>query len=184
MRINNKKGFVLAEAIIVGTFVLTLFTFLFLNVVPLVGKYESIEKYDTINGAYNTNLIRTMILQDNNSKKILELGGSSYKNYTKETLCKEDVIENVNFCSTLLGEDFLNVRKIYITWFRTNKIKATSIDDYDTMDRATRDYIAHLPDYSTPAGDIYAQYKRIIVYYNDGSFANIEIKVAENNSNN
>ena len=48
MKKMNKKGFLLAEAIVVGVFVLSLFTFLFVNVVPLVGQYEAMEKYDTI----------------------------------------------------------------------------------------------------------------------------------------
>ena len=65
MKKLNKKGFLIAESIIVGVFVLSLFTFLFVNVVPLVGQYEAREKYDTINGAYNANLVRTMILEDN-----------------------------------------------------------------------------------------------------------------------
>ena len=84
MKKMNKKGFLLAEAIVVGVFVLSLFTFLFVNVVPLVGQYEAMEKYDTINGAYNANLIRTMILEDDNSEEILNLGSNPYKIYERE----------------------------------------------------------------------------------------------------
>ena len=57
MKKSNEKGFLLAEAIVVGVFVLSLFTFLFVNVVPLVGRYEVAENYDTIDAIYNTNLI-------------------------------------------------------------------------------------------------------------------------------
>ena len=66
MKKINKKGFVLAEAIVVAVFVLSLFVFLFSNLVPLVGQYEAHEKYDTIDSVYNTNLIRTMIMSDSN----------------------------------------------------------------------------------------------------------------------
>ena len=49
--------------------------------------YEAMEKYDTINGAYNANLIRTMILEDDNSEEILNLGSNPYKIYEREDLC-------------------------------------------------------------------------------------------------
>ena len=53
MKKNNQRGFVLVEAIVVAVFVLSLFTFLFVNVVPLVGMYERRLNYDTIDGVYN-----------------------------------------------------------------------------------------------------------------------------------
>ena len=44
MKKRNEKGFLLAESIIVGVFVLSLFTFLFVNIIPLVGEYENEDK--------------------------------------------------------------------------------------------------------------------------------------------
>lgn len=178
MKKMNKKGFLLAEAIVVGVFVLSLFTFLFVNVVPLVGQYEAMEKYDTINGAYNANLIRTMILEDDNSEEILNLGSNPYKIYEREDLCSDKNLDKENYCWKLLGDTYLNVDKIYITWYRTERIKATSLKNDVDFDRAARDYIASLDDYKQPAGATYDNYKRIIVCYNDGTFANIEVKVA------
>ena len=64
MKKNNEKGFILAEAIVVGVFILSLFTFLFMNIIPLIGKYEAVEKYDTIDSVYNTNMIRMLILEN------------------------------------------------------------------------------------------------------------------------
>ncbi len=178
MKKMNKRGFLLAEAIVVGVFVLSLFTFLFVNVVPLVGQYEAMEKYDTINGAYNANLIRTMILEDDNSEEILNLGSNPYKIYEREDLCSDKNLDKENYCWKLLGDTYLNVDKIYITWYRTERIKATSLKNDVDFDRAARDYIANLDDYKQPAGATYDNYKRIIVSYNDGTFANIEVKVA------
>lgn len=179
MKKMNKKGFLLAESIIVGVFVLSLFTFLFVNVVPLVGQYEAREKYDTITGVYNAHLVRTMILEDTKAESILELNDLPYKYYEREDLCSNDNIEKVNYCTKLLGDSYLNVDKIYITWYRTETIKKFSKNNDFDFDRATRDYIDSLDGFKQPSGSTYDNYKRIIVYYNDGTFANIEVKVAE-----
>lgn len=175
MKTINKKGFVLAEAIVVGVFVLSLFTFLFVNIIPLVGKYEEQEMYDTIDGVYATNLIRAMILGDDNMSTVLTLGDESYALYTPETFCIK--LNKANYCKKLLSKDYLNVKKIYITWYRASSIKNVANNNNDDFDRATRDYITNLEDFSQPTGTIYEKYKRVIVYYNDGSFANMELEV-------
>ena len=179
MKKLNKKGFLIAESIIVGVFVLSLFTFLFVNVVPLVGQYEAREKYDTINGAYNANLVRTMILEDNKMEQVLELNNLPYKIYEREDLCTVENLEKANYCTKLLGDAYLNVDKIYITWYRTEEIKKASRNNDIDFNRAARDYIDSLDGYKQPSGSTYDNYKRIIVQYNDGGFANIEVKISE-----
>ncbi len=186
MKKNNEKGFLLAEAIVVGVFVLSLFVFLFVNVVPLVGKYEEYEKYDTIDGVYNANMVRAMIMEDDNMNKILELGSEIYKAYTPEVLCNNLVKKN--YCKVLLGKSYLNVKKVYVTWYRLesntgvgNGIKKAAKEPKNSIefDRATSDYIDSLDSFSTPAGDTYKKYHRLIIQYDDDSFANIEVKVSE-----
>ena len=172
MKKCNRKGFLLAEAIIVGVFVLSLFTFLFVNIVPLVGKYESFEKYDTVEGTYNTHLIRLMILNSERAVDILKLGSRSYVEYEPDALCS--LINDTNYCETLLGKNYLDVNKIYITWYGPKKIKESSLN----FDRATRDYIDSLIEYNEPSFN--NTYKRLIIRYNDDTFANIEMMVEEN----
>ena len=175
MKKINKKGFILVEAIVVGVFVLSLFTFLFVNIIPLIGKYEEQEMYDTIDGIYNTNLIRAMILGDDNMNAVLTLGDTPYVLYTPATFCAK--LNKVNYCNKLLSKDYLNVKKIYITWYRTNSIKNVAKNANNDFDRATRDYIANIDNFSQPTGAIYEKYKRIIIYYDDGSFTNMELEV-------
>ena len=42
MKLLNKKGFALVETLIVTTFVMTIFIFVYQNLVPLIGEYEKI----------------------------------------------------------------------------------------------------------------------------------------------
>jgi len=179
MKKNNEKGFLLIEAIVVAVFVLSLFTFIFINIIPLVGKYETEEQYDTVDGAYNANLVRMMIMKDENINDILHLGELPYKGYKLTEIC--EVTKDKSYCTELLG--ILYVKKIYITWYRTDKIKSVinqkGPDNKPLFDRATRDYVDNMEKYTKPSSSIYDKYKRIIVQYEDGSFANIEVKKGE-----
>lgn len=49
---KNKRGFILIELLIVAVFTASLFTFLYVNILPLMGDYEQKEKYDTIDTKY------------------------------------------------------------------------------------------------------------------------------------
>ena len=53
MKKLNKKGFVLAETLIVTVFVMTIFTLLYVNFFPLLGEYAKREFYDDIDSKYD-----------------------------------------------------------------------------------------------------------------------------------
>lgn len=52
---KNNKGFVLAEAIVVAVFVLGMFTYLAMNVFPLITKYDKAINYNDPNEVYLAN---------------------------------------------------------------------------------------------------------------------------------
>ena len=54
---KNNKGFVLAEAIIVSVFVLGMFTYLVMNVIPLISRYERVVNYDNPQEIYLANTL-------------------------------------------------------------------------------------------------------------------------------
>lgn len=54
---KNSKGFVLAEAIIVSVFVLGMFTYLAMNVIPLISRYERVVNYDNPQEIYLANTL-------------------------------------------------------------------------------------------------------------------------------
>ena len=45
---NNKKGFALMEALVVTVFVAIVFAFLYINLIPIMSRYEAEDKYDTV----------------------------------------------------------------------------------------------------------------------------------------
>lgn len=49
----NKKGFVLAETLVVAVFMATIFTIIYVNFYPLIGEYEKREFYDDLDSKYD-----------------------------------------------------------------------------------------------------------------------------------
>lgn len=60
---KNNKGFVLAEAIIVSVFVLGMFTYLAMNVIPLIARYERVTNYDNPQEIYLANTLYVEMLK-------------------------------------------------------------------------------------------------------------------------
>ncbi len=62
---KNNKGFVLAETLVVTVFVMLIFTIIYANFYPILGKYQEREFFDDIDSKYNTYWIKRF-LQDEN----------------------------------------------------------------------------------------------------------------------
>ena len=67
---KNNKGFVLAEAIIVSVFVLGMFTYLAMNVIPLISRYERVVNYDNPQEIYLANTLYEEMLNVENINNI------------------------------------------------------------------------------------------------------------------
>lgn len=101
----NNKGFVLVETLVVSVFVVTVFTFLYINVIPLIGSYEEEVNYDSIDTKYIGNL-----------------AGNNLKHYLNIAY-KREIIDAM--------EATLNDGALYIEISDCDK-EITFTDDYDT----------------------------------------------------
>lgn len=189
MKKIDTKGFVMVETIVVAVFVISICTFLFANFLPLIGDYERVREYDTVNSKYKMHEIKKMILRDIDNNINLE---TIFKNLPSEEgfikysiietkegettvisheLC--NVLDSKKYCNKLLSENYLDVKDIIITSFKLSKIKSTinNLNDH----RVLKEYIDYLPSYSK-YGVRYNDYYRIIASFNDGTVANIEVQ--------
>ncbi len=186
----DSRGFVIVETIVVAVFIIGICTFLFANFLPLIGDYERVSNYDDLDSKYKTHEIRKMILREianDNSKKTIfssRLSSSSfYYSYSSynvnngEEIIKKyeicDELNNPNYCNKLLGESFLNVKEIIVTPFKLSSSKQEIKNDTN-VSRAVKEYIEYLPSYSKYSSK-YDSYYRIIVVFNNGNIANIEV---------
>ena len=190
MKKIDTRGFIMVETIVVAVFVIGICTFLFANFLPLMGDYERISDYDMLSSKYKVHEIRKMILKDlNNNSEIASLftsipsdkGYDRYSNYIEEvegkTIIKNRLCDNLNsknYCNKLLGKDYLDIKEIYITYFKLTKIKGSIKNLSGDGTRPIKEYIEYLPSYSNYSSR-YNDYYRLIVLFNDGKLANIEV---------
>lgn len=90
----NKKGFVLAETLVVTIFVLLIFTILYNNAVPLLGRYQQLSYYDDLDMTYDLYHIRKLVESDTNYETIVN------SNYTI-LQCSNGTIANYTECNNL-----------------------------------------------------------------------------------
>ena len=68
---KNKKGFVLTETLIVTVFLISIFTFVYVSIIPLLGKYDDLtSRSSNIDIVYKLYYIRNMINNDTNKTTI------------------------------------------------------------------------------------------------------------------
>ena len=171
----NKKGFVLVETIITSVFVLGLFAFIVANILPIIGEYEKAGDYDSIESIYDAHLIRKMILKGDETKvaKLLTLPDDDSKKFylfDKDDICV--YLSNENYCRALLSRSYLDVKEMVITSY---EIKDGFVAASKNFDRGLREYIAQMQKYKSNIPTAYNYANRLIVYFNDGRMANIEI---------
>ena len=95
---KNNKGFVLAEAIIVSVFVLGMFTYLAMNVIPLISRYERVVNYDNPQEIYLANTLYEEMVELETSNNVQNRITMSINNNNNVLKCKDSGSVN-NTCT-------------------------------------------------------------------------------------
>ena len=124
---KNNKAFVLTETLVVTTFLVTIMTFIYISIIPLIGKYEDkIERDSNIDVVYKLYHLRKMIQNDSKKSDI-------YNNDVKYITCKD--LENKDKCIQLVNNlELKNFDLIYIKSIKNNINEISS-------DKLLREYL-------------------------------------------
>jgi hypothetical protein len=131
---KNNKGFVLAEAIIVSVFVLGMFTYLAMNVIPLISRYERVVNYDNPQEIYLANTLYEEMLNVENNTNI-----------------NSDIVLSVLVSSTSEGEKGLKLTCVRVT---PNEKCTGSPDFYEELGKALKIEAIYTYDTGKDCGDI------------------------------
>ena len=137
---KEKRGFVIAETIIVGVFVMSMITFIYMNMKPLIGMYESQEKYHEITTMYYTDEIRNMIMyefkQDINNvmltsfrnNRVRLYSGSIYK---PDNFCLQYFIKDKDYCNAILNNpsEEYKIKYLYFIPYNICYLKKILMED-------------------------------------------------------
>ena len=108
---KNKKGFVLTETLVVTVFLVTISTFIYVSIIPLMGRYEDlIERERDLDIVYKLHNFRKLIIEFADEDVIVNGGFNS--NITCDNLNSEGYIA---YCKKMLEQiDLVNYRLIYV----------------------------------------------------------------------
>ena len=189
MKKINKKGFALAEAIVVSVFVLGMFTYLAMNIIPLISKYDAVLKYDNPQEIYAANVLYDEVLSyiytgyseytasdftdmkfdKSNSSIVIDYGGENQDYFL-------ELIDYLGIVNTFWLDD---KRSGINDDYSTNYNKCSGInDDYSTNYRGMRDYCNYL--FSKKGLGNKENYAIFLVEFEDNKFSHFVIMDGEN----
>ena len=173
-KVLNNSGFMLVETLIVGVFIMGIFSLLYTNFFPLIGEYERYRDYDTVESTYVAHWARMIALKGLPDNIYNTAATNGYVDISDCNLYTNS--DGVSSCSSFKAMN--NVSKIYLTTYSTTNFK-NFVKDNNSYDRRFREYIAYLPSYSKNTNKTSATgYYRVIVEYvsNDTyEYGNIEV---------
>ena len=88
----NKRGFALTETLVVVVFLVSIFTFIYVSIIPLIGKYENVINTEKdIDVVYKLYHVRKLIMSDANMDNVTdsEVESINCGNLSKSTLCNK-----------------------------------------------------------------------------------------------
>ena len=111
MKKLNKKGFVLAESIVVSVFVLGIFTYLAVNVIPLVTQYDRAINYDNPQEVYAATILFDELVAYINKYDFYGVNEKNYKFVNLDNMEEEYFkilkkmlkIKNINIDNSCIG---------------------------------------------------------------------------------
>jgi len=176
MKKLNNKGFLLVETIVVATFTLTVLIALFIQFKNLLVSYSNSYNYNTVEGVYNLNNIKTYITQyqasGNSLSKQLQTkinsGGAPYLLiYSQSSGCNTNLsLGDIDYCNTLTNSTTGNFKQIIFTDSNSKKIKEyINTHDDSNITEEMRNIIKQL--------DNVENQNRLIAEYQDNTAATI-----------
>lgn len=188
---DNQKGFLLAESLIVATFVLSLLIFLFVQFKNLSTSYDSGFKYNSVEGLYALDNVKTYLKENaSDDKKIsssLAAQSKPYLTIYSDNKCNDSIgLRGTGYCeelmdaqnlktviftdakiSTIKGENKVANKKYLKDWLRATNLSEAEKNDIFTENM--KDFILRVN-----VKEISHTY-RLIAEFGDGSFATFNV---------
>jgi len=156
MKKMNNKGFMLAETLVVATFLVTTLLFIYVQFNNVTNSYDTSFRYNTVNGLYATKNIVDFVKSDGLDNLKTSINANGY--YIDITNCSTAYFEEADYCQILF--DTLKVKTVLFTKENLTELKNNTLGLTQTM----IDFINYI-DYDT-VNDY-----RIIVEFEDNTLS-------------
>lgn len=161
MKKMNNKGFLLAESLVVSTFVLTVLVLLFVQFRGLFNSYEDSYDYNTVEGIYNLNTMKKYLLNNQSGGDLSsKIGSSGYVTIVRNGTCQTNIgLSGLDYCDALSGE--MGLKTLLFTSSNLSSLNTSN----SMFTQSFKDFLSKLENEN---GE-----DRLIGQFNDGTYASI-----------
>jgi len=162
MKKSLKRGFVMAEMIIVSIVVITALVIIYTQFITVNNGYYRSFNYNSVDDLYALNNVKEFVLEDNFDTIVSSLYGNVYVDLTT---CSSTYFMEYNYCETLL--DTLNITSLIITYEDVTNLK-NELKNNNTLTEGMHAFI------KTISSDKNNKY-RLIAEFDDGRYATLKL---------
>lgn len=184
MEKQNNKGFLLAESLIVATFVISVLIFLFVQFKNLAGDFDKSFKYNTVENLYALDNIKTYLQENSNKEHTLatllsEQNKPYISIYNKnENNClsindSEKYLRGTGYCAELMEQQ--NIKNVIFTYSEIGG--ENGLKSYLRNNLSSDGISENMKNFILKVNDLKGIKKtfRLIAQFNDGSFATFNV---------
>ena len=163
MKKNVNRAFMLVETLIVTTFIFTFLMIIYIQLRSINNSYSKSFTYNMPNSLYNANEVKEYLNNIGTSDLETALTGQYYVDFTS---CSTTYVNDITYCSDLVAKS--GISKVLFT--KEDLTDLTEILGTNRIfDEELNLYIEYIK-FEGVAGEY-----RIIVQYNDGTFASLAL---------
>lgn len=155
MKKTNNRGFMLAETLIVTVFVSGILIYLYIQFSNLNKSYEDSYLYNTVEGLYALEDVKTYIERDNQILEYVDTNIEELK-YIDITDCS--LFTNIDYCKNIFQLE--NIKSVFIT---------TNIVPYEVITQYNEEFITFINKINKEGVEPY----RIVAEFNNTTYATL-----------
>lgn len=160
MKKMNNRGFLLAESLVVSTFVLTILVLLFVQFRGLFNNYEDSYNYNTVEGIYNLNTMKKYLMNNQTNKLSEKISSNGYALVVSDGSCQTNLdLTGLNYCDELVSGMHLKT----LLYTSSNISSLTTSNSLFT--ESFKDFLKRIENVSNK--------NRLIGQFTDGTYATI-----------
>lgn len=152
----KKKGFMLAEVLIVSTILVGTLSFMYVQLRTLTINYNKSFKYNTVDGLYGARIIKDFLTNETN-----------YNEFNQTTFVEKNKINKIDLFNALINE--LGIEKIIIS-NNINNVYTYLKNNYDAS-RSYNDKVEYYESLIDFTATLKTEGKHIIIAYSDNTFS-------------
>lgn len=164
MKKNKKRGFILAETIVISTVVMTSLVFIYIQFNSVNNGFNRTFKYNSVNNLYLTNEVKKFILNSDSLKLTQALDDNSLS-YLDLTACSTSYFTEYIYCQTLF--DNIKAKKVLFATSDVTNLKA-EVASNNSISSGLATFIKAINSSNTGS-------YRIIIEFEDDTYATLQI---------